>query len=91
MNVYCAINVFFACLGYALCHAICEHFIAKVPRAFVLFATHFLDLSKLDLLYPNVINYHFAVEAIRSKEGDPAATSLAATHRLTRGEKNIKI
>jgi hypothetical protein len=38
--------------GVGICHAICEHLIES--KAYVFFATHFLDLAYLDSLYPNV-------------------------------------
>lgn len=38
--------------GVAICHAICESLIGS--SAFVFFATHFLELTELESLYPNV-------------------------------------
>lgn len=38
--------------GVGLCHAICEHL--ALSRGFTFFATHFLELTHLQTLYPNV-------------------------------------
>ncbi len=44
--------------GMALAWATAEHISKK--GAMCLFATHYLELTKLDSLYPNIINLHFA-------------------------------
>ncbi|XP_056009857.1 mutS protein homolog 4-like isoform X2 [Ostrea edulis] len=38
--------------GVGICHSVCEYLLGY--KAFVFFATHFMDLSQLDSLYPNV-------------------------------------
>jgi DNA mismatch repair protein MSH4 len=38
--------------GFAICHAICERLL--VLKAFTFFATHFLELTNLASIYPNV-------------------------------------
>uniref|UniRef100_A0A183CK88 DNA_MISMATCH_REPAIR_2 domain-containing protein n=1 Tax=Globodera pallida TaxID=36090 RepID=A0A183CK88_GLOPA len=44
--------------GIGICYAICERLLST--GAFVLFATHFLDMAHLALNYPDIVkNYHF--------------------------------
>ena len=43
--------------GYAICHAVCEHL--QAIKAFTFFTTHFLELTSLEELYPNVEKYEF--------------------------------
>ena len=38
--------------GVGLCYAICEHL--ALSRAFTFFATHFLELTHMQTLYPNI-------------------------------------
>ena len=49
--------------GTGLCFAVCEYLIAT--GAFTIFATHFLELTSLDM-YPNVENYHMSVNRTTS-------------------------
>lgn len=58
-------------------------------QAFTLFATHFLELCHVDALYPNVENYHFEVQHVRSSAGNKE--KIAYTYTLSKGyteEKN---
>ncbi|ELU10757.1 hypothetical protein CAPTEDRAFT_92723, partial [Capitella teleta] len=65
-----------------ICHAICEHLIST--KAFSFLATHFAKLTDLEALYPNVTNYHFAVERMFSEEAQ--GNKLIYTHSLQRGK-----
>ena len=38
--------------GIGICHAICEYLLSL--KAFTIFATHFMEITNLDVLYPNV-------------------------------------
>ncbi|PIK47411.1 putative mutS protein-like 4 [Apostichopus japonicus] len=67
--------------GVGICHAVCEYLISI--RAFTFFVTHFMEITNLDALYPNVENYHFEVE---HGSGDSESSGkLSYTHFLTRG------
>jgi DNA mismatch repair protein MSH4 len=68
--------------GVGLCHAICEHLIAS--KSFTFFATHFLELTQLECLYPNVENYHFEIKSV-AKSADGVFPSLSFTHQLVKG------
>lgn len=65
--------------GIGICFAICEHLISL--KCFTLFTTHFLQLTDLDLLYANVVNYHFQVEHLIQEE----TSKIQYTHLLTYG------
>uniref|UniRef100_A0A1X7VH91 DNA mismatch repair proteins mutS family domain-containing protein n=2 Tax=Amphimedon queenslandica TaxID=400682 RepID=A0A1X7VH91_AMPQE len=67
--------------GVGLCYAICEKLL--MTKAFTFFATHFLELTHLETLYPNVENYHFEMKCISSSD---EVFSAAFTHHLVRGE-----
>ncbi|XP_054166612.1 mutS protein homolog 4-like [Oppia nitens] len=64
-----------------LCWAICEQLIQT--KAFTLFATHFIELTKLEDFYFNVSNYHFAVEYLTIER--PNCDSYTFTHILELG------
>ncbi|KAE9548385.1 hypothetical protein FO519_008399 [Halicephalobus sp. NKZ332] len=66
--------------GIGICYAICEKLIRS--RAFVLFATHFLDLSLLELSFSAVQNFHFSVQTTRDKDGNEV---LHPAHKLYKG------
>lgn len=42
----------------SVCWAICESLLSS--KAYTLFATHFIELTKLGEVYLNVTNYHFS-------------------------------
>uniref|UniRef100_A0A672TZ91 MutS protein homolog 4 n=1 Tax=Strigops habroptila TaxID=2489341 RepID=A0A672TZ91_STRHB len=73
--------------GIGICYAACEYLLNL--KAFTLFATHFLELCHIDALYPNVENYHFEVQHVRSSAGNKE--KVAYTYALSKGyteEKN---
>ncbi|XP_064287753.1 mutS protein homolog 4 isoform X2 [Passer domesticus] len=73
--------------GIGICYAACEYLLSL--KAFTLFATHFLELCHIDALYPNVENYHFEVQHVRSSAGNKE--KIAYTYTLSKGyteEKN---
>ncbi|XP_041573135.1 mutS protein homolog 4 isoform X7 [Taeniopygia guttata] len=73
--------------GIGICYAACEYLLNL--KAFTLFATHFLELCHIDALYPNVENYHFQVQHVRSSAGNKE--KIAYTYTLSKGyteEKN---
>ncbi|KAF4790228.1 mutS 4 [Turdus rufiventris] len=75
--------------GIGICYAACEYLLNL--KAFTLFATHFLELCHLDALYPNVENYNFEVQHVRSSAGNKE--KIAYTYTLSKGyteEKNYE-
>lgn len=63
-----------------------------VFQAFTLFATHFLELCHVDVLYPNVENMHFEVQHVKDTSRNKEA--ILYTYRLSKGlteEKNYGI
>ncbi|TKR80879.1 hypothetical protein L596_014866 [Steinernema carpocapsae] len=66
--------------GIGICYAICERLLSR--KAFVLFATHFLDLALLEMNYPAIENYHFSIEVKKDSEG---RETLEATHNMCKG------
>nr|XP_013048567.2 mutS protein homolog 4 isoform X3 [Anser cygnoides] len=73
--------------GIGICYAACEYLLNL--KAFTLFATHFLELCHIDALYPNVENYHFEVQHVRSSA--IKKEKIAYTYTLSKGyteEKN---
>ncbi|XP_072198687.1 mutS protein homolog 4 [Excalfactoria chinensis] len=73
--------------GIGICYAACEYLLNL--KAFTLFATHFLELCHMDALYPNVENYHFEVQHVRSSTGKKE--KIMYTYTLSKGyteEKN---
>uniref|UniRef100_A0A8B9CKP2 MutS homolog 4 n=1 Tax=Anser brachyrhynchus TaxID=132585 RepID=A0A8B9CKP2_9AVES len=73
--------------GIGICYAACEYLLNL--KAFTLFATHFLELCHIDALYPNVENYHFEVQHVRSSA--LKKEKIAYTYTLSKGyteEKN---
>ncbi|XP_056350222.1 mutS protein homolog 4 isoform X4 [Oenanthe melanoleuca] len=73
--------------GIGICYAACEYLLNL--KAFTLFATHFLELCHIDALYPNVENYHFEVQHVRSSAGNKE--KIAYSYTLSKGyteEKN---
>lgn len=58
-------------------------------QAFTLFATHFLELCQIDVLYPNVENMHFEVQHVKNTSRNKEA--ILYTYKLSKGlteEKN---
>uniref|UniRef100_A0A8C5R1I9 MutS protein homolog 4 n=1 Tax=Leptobrachium leishanense TaxID=445787 RepID=A0A8C5R1I9_9ANUR len=72
--------------GIGLCYAICEFLLSR--KAFTLFATHFLELCHLGTVYPNVQNYHFAVQHKRSRGANEE--SIFYTYLLSKGQTKEK-
>eukprot|EP00075_Anas_platyrhynchos_P028915 XP_027318168.1 mutS protein homolog 4 isoform X7 [Anas platyrhynchos] len=73
--------------GIGICYAACEYLLNL--KAFTLFATHFLELCHIDALYPNVENYHFEVQHVRSSA--IKKEKITYTYMLSKGyteEKN---
>ncbi|XP_065192315.1 mutS protein homolog 4-like isoform X2 [Sycon ciliatum] len=71
--------------GMGICHAICEELIAK--KTFTFFATHFLELTQLEGLYPSAINYHMDVQHVTGPSGDD---KIHYTHQLRQGKMQEK-
>lgn len=58
-------------------------------QAFTLFATHFLELCHIDVLYPNVENMHFEVQHVKNTSRNKE--TILYTYKLSKGfteEKN---
>uniref|UniRef100_A0AAA9SW75 MutS protein homolog 4 n=1 Tax=Bos taurus TaxID=9913 RepID=A0AAA9SW75_BOVIN len=73
--------------GIGICYAVCEHLLSL--KAFTLFATHFLELCQIDVLYPNVENMHFEVQHVKNTSRNKEA--ILYTYKLSKGlteEKN---
>uniref|UniRef100_A0A158R415 DNA_MISMATCH_REPAIR_2 domain-containing protein n=1 Tax=Syphacia muris TaxID=451379 RepID=A0A158R415_9BILA len=69
--------------GIALCFAICEELLKT--QAFVVFATHFLDLTSLAAYHATVENYHFALSRSAAKGDNDGYGLSRKSHRLYRG------
>ncbi|XP_059780565.1 mutS protein homolog 4 isoform X1 [Balaenoptera ricei] len=64
-------------------------FMKEMKEAFTLFATHFLELCHIDVLYPNVENVHFEVQHVKNTSRNKEA--ILYTYKLSKGfteEKN---
>ncbi|XP_070563567.1 mutS protein homolog 4-like [Ptychodera flava] len=72
--------------GLSICYAVCERLISL--KAFTFFVTHFLQLTKLADLYPNVENY--CLEVQQSSEKKDGRISLSYSHVLTKGSTKAK-
>ncbi|XP_064639477.1 mutS protein homolog 4-like [Lineus longissimus] len=72
--------------GIGICHAICEYLLNL--KAFTFFATHFMELTNLDSLYPNVENYHFEIQRVFSEVGN--CNKISFTHVLSKGKTQEK-
>ncbi|XP_043431236.1 mutS protein homolog 4 [Prionailurus viverrinus] len=73
--------------GIGICYAVCEYLLSL--KAFTLFATHFLELCHIEVLYPNVENMHFEVQHVKNTSRNKEA--ILYTYKLSRGlteEKN---
>ncbi|XP_035216706.1 mutS protein homolog 4-like, partial [Stegodyphus dumicola] len=54
--------------GRALAYSICEELL--MTKAFIFCSTHFMELTRLPLVYPNAENYHFNVEFTDKEDGN---------------------
>ncbi|XP_037355926.1 mutS protein homolog 4 isoform X2 [Talpa occidentalis] len=73
--------------GIGICYAVCEYLLSL--KAFTLFATHFLELCHIDVMYPNVENMHFEVQHVKNTSRNKEA--ILYTYKLSKGlteEKN---
>lgn len=68
--------------GIGLCHSICEYLLSS--KAFTFFVTHFMELTSLEDLYPNVANYCFEVH--HSEASDVKRLQEKYTHVLLHGK-----
>ncbi|KAI1700843.1 mutS domain V domain-containing protein [Ditylenchus destructor] len=66
--------------GIGMCYALCEELISR--KAFVLFATHYLDLSLMELNYPVIQNFHFTADTNVDDDGEEF---LVPNHILYKG------
>ncbi|XP_032231017.2 mutS protein homolog 4 [Nematostella vectensis] len=67
--------------GVGICYAVCEHLLGI--KAFTFFATHFLELTTMDELYPNVENLHFEIQRVYSNEA--GQDKIVYSHVLSKG------
>ncbi|KAL5469247.1 hypothetical protein EMCRGX_G030476 [Ephydatia muelleri] len=67
--------------GVGICYAVCEQLLQT--KAFTFFATHFLELTGMDNLYPNVSNYHFEIQHQLNSETN--LQDLIYTHVIAKG------
>ncbi|XP_028395701.1 mutS protein homolog 4-like [Dendronephthya gigantea] len=72
--------------GLAICYSICEHLLAN--KAFTFFATHFLQLTTMDGLYPNIENYHMEIQRVFNE--DAQGEKISYTHTLSKGSTSEK-
>lgn len=72
--------------GVGICFSICENLLKK--KAFTFFATHFLELTTMDSIYPNVENLHFKIQKNFSEEA--ACEKITYTHVLSKGRTEEK-
>ncbi|XP_068674746.1 mutS protein homolog 4-like [Montipora foliosa] len=72
--------------GVGICFSICENLLTK--KAFTFFATHFLELTTMDSLYPNVENLHFKIQ--RKFSDEAASEKITYTHVLSKGRTEEK-
>uniref|UniRef100_A0AC35U8Z6 DNA_MISMATCH_REPAIR_2 domain-containing protein n=1 Tax=Rhabditophanes sp. KR3021 TaxID=114890 RepID=A0AC35U8Z6_9BILA len=66
--------------GLAICFSMIEELINS--RAFVIFATHFLNLSKLSLTFSSIENFHFPAEELIVN----GESVLKASHSIQKGQ-----
>jgi len=65
--------------GLSLAWSICEYFSNQI-KSYTLFATHYLEMTDLENIYPNIKNYH--VQAISQDE------DIIFNHKVTKGAAN---
>uniref|UniRef100_A0A1I8EFM9 DNA mismatch repair proteins mutS family domain-containing protein n=1 Tax=Wuchereria bancrofti TaxID=6293 RepID=A0A1I8EFM9_WUCBA len=70
--------------GLSICFAICEELLRR--KAYVIFATHYLDLASLATMYPSVENFHFSAKTVKIKQDDGSEVEkLHCSHQLYTG------
>lgn len=52
--------------GCAIAWSVCEYLMG-IGKAYTIFITHFVQLAELELIYPNVKNYHMSVSTQSGK------------------------
>ncbi|VDK83054.1 unnamed protein product [Litomosoides sigmodontis] len=73
--------------GLCICFAICEELLRR--KAYVLFATHYLDLTSLATIYPGVENFHFSTTTVKIKQDDGSEVEKCqCSHQLCTGPYN---
>ncbi|KAK6113039.1 MutS domain V family protein [Brugia pahangi] len=73
--------------GLSICFAICEELLRR--KAYVVFATHYLDLASLATMYPSVENFHFSANTVKIKQDDDSEVEkLHCSHQLYTGPYN---
>uniref|UniRef100_A0A0R3RS65 DNA_MISMATCH_REPAIR_2 domain-containing protein n=1 Tax=Elaeophora elaphi TaxID=1147741 RepID=A0A0R3RS65_9BILA len=73
--------------GLSICFAICEELLRR--KAYVIFATHYLDLASLAVMYPGVENFHFSTTIVKIKQDDGSEVEkLQCSHQLYTGPYN---
>eukprot|EP01137_Pigoraptor_chileana_P020558 Opistho-2@83068 len=77
--------------GVGICLAVCEHLISI--KALTFFATHFMELTELDTVYPNVENFHLELQrqgrdtaADVTRNGAATNEAIVFTHTLSKGK-----
>ncbi|CAG9534055.1 unnamed protein product [Cercopithifilaria johnstoni] len=73
--------------GLSICFAICEELLRR--KAYVVFATHYLDLASLATMYPAVENFHFSTTTVKIKQDDGSEVEkFQCSHQLFTGPYN---
>ncbi|XP_057289940.1 mutS protein homolog 4-like isoform X2 [Hydractinia symbiolongicarpus] len=72
--------------GIGISYSICEYLISK--KTFTFFATHFMEICDLENIYPNVENYHLAVQRVFNR--DEAKEKISFSHVLVKGRTEEK-
>ncbi|EFO23027.1 hypothetical protein LOAG_05459 [Loa loa] len=73
--------------GLSICFAICEELLRR--KAYVVFATHYLNLASLATMYPGVENFHFSTSTVKIKQDDGSEVEkLQCSHQLYTGPYN---
>nr|CAB3264029.1 mutS protein homolog 4-like [Phallusia mammillata] len=67
--------------GVGLCWAISEFLLSE--KAFTFFATHFIELCRMESIYPNIENYHFEIKHVTCNQG--RFRTVQFTYALSRG------
>ncbi|KAM3727875.1 MutS protein [Dirofilaria immitis] len=73
--------------GLSICFAICEELLRK--KAYVIFATHCLDLASLAGMYSSIANFHFSANTKKIKQDDGSEVEkFQCSHKLYTGPYN---
>ncbi|XP_027047285.1 mutS protein homolog 4-like [Pocillopora damicornis] len=72
--------------GVGICFSIAETLLKR--KTFTFFATHFLELTTMDSLYPNVENLHLKIQKMFSAEA--ASEKITYTHVVSKGKTEEK-